>query len=556
MKRNFVQATVSICWLFCFALVAAFAGGAALAQPLQTPDAALDARLAAARAADCAAPDADRLTRILCSGEIRVGLRNFYPLFSMLQDGERVGYEVDVAQAIADRLGVDMAQVRVNAATRIPALAEDRIDLVLATMGHNTLRDTQVRFIRPHYYQSETVFIGPKALPIEGWADISGRAVCVTVGNLSNAQIASRGARLMLFDQAGTLPPRLQDKNCTLAAQDDSFFAKFFQEAEFAERFSIKFGFSEVPWGMAVAKTGSDELAAAVDSIVQIFHRDGVLLEIAGRHGVRPNFLETQREVWNRPECNVDGGAGDQNCVLPALHAVLEPTTFVDDVTAFEAWVADALGWDISLPMLKTAPAWALFLKGIVNSLILVVGALIATVVFALLLGRAMASGSLLLRWPAKFLVVVVQSSPIVLTLVITAAFAHAIFPYSNAVAIGAAILALGLTNGGNAGQALSEAIVTVREEAGDGRSHFFKALSRSATQIANFLINAAKGTPIAAFIGAPELLSALTDITSFSSQRLTTYLILLAFYTIVVVIVVWLCFKFRTYLERREAAA
>ena len=49
------------------------------------------------------------------------------------------------------------------------------------------------------------------------------------------------------------------------------------------------------------------------------------------------------------------------------------------------------------------------------------------------------------------------------------------------------------------------------------------------------FLINAAKGTPIASFIGAPELLSALTDITSFSSGRATTYSLLLVFYIVVV---------------------
>ena len=35
-------------------------------------------------------------------------------------------------------------------------------DLVVATMGHNTQRDGQVRFIRPHYYRSETILVGPR----------------------------------------------------------------------------------------------------------------------------------------------------------------------------------------------------------------------------------------------------------------------------------------------------------------------------------------------------------------------------------------------------------
>jgi polar amino acid transport system substrate-binding protein len=88
------------------------------------------------------------------------------------------------------------------------------------------------------------------------------------------------------------------------------------------------------------------------------------------------------------------------------------------------------------------------------------------------------------------------------------------------------------------------------------GGDLFARALSRSATQIVAFLVNAAKGTPIASFIGAPELLSALTDITSFSSGRATTYTLLLIYYTAVVMIVVWLCGRLRLLLERRQAMA
>ena len=155
---------------------------------------------------------------------------------------------------------------------------------------------------------------------------------------------------------------------------------------------------------------------------------------------------------------------------------------------------------------------------------------------------------------------VVLQSSPVVLTLVIAAAVAHAILPYSSSVALGAAIVALGLMNGSNAGQAIAEAMHTLRTERGSAsirtRTLFGRAVGRSATQIVSFLINAAKGTPIASFIGAPELLSALTDITAFASGRASTYSLLLVFYVVVVMIVVWLCGKLRALLERRHEAS
>jgi ABC-type amino acid transport system permease subunit len=363
----------------------------------------------------------------------------------------------------------------------------------------------------------------------------------------------------MLFDEAGVLPDRLKDESCLLAAQDDSFFAYYFTDPAFNERFFPKFGFAQVPWGMAVARQGSDRLARALDLISQIFHRDGKFLEIAHSHHIRTGFLDHQREVWSRPACNTETGSTNPACVLPPLSAELQPTPFAKPVAAFEGWLARNAHIDIALPMLKTAPAWEMFKEGVANSLILIAGALLATLAFAVLSGAAMASHSLVLRWLARAVTVTLQSSPIVLTLVIAAAIARSLFPFSDAVALGASIVALGLTNGSNAGQAISEAMVTLEHERGAEAAGwwplFARSLGRSAGQIVAFLVNAAKGSPIASFIGAPELLSALTDITSFSSGRVTTYSLLLVFYVAVVMVVVWLCDKFRLLLEHRQAA-
>lgn len=548
-----------------FVVLAWLALFAAPAVRAETPDAALAALLSEARAAAvvpgaCSQSGVDRLVRLYCTGKIRIGVREYYPLFGTREGQERIGYDVDVGRAMAERLGVTPEFTRVNAASRIPLLADDKIDLTIATMGHNAQRDSQVRFIRPHYYQSETTIVGPKSLDIKDWPDVANRTICVTVGNGSNAQIVSHNARLMLFDEAGVLPDRLRDEICTLAAQDDSFFAYYFTDPAFAARFDQKFGFAQVPWGVAVAQSGTDRLAKALDLISQIFHRDGEFLKIAKENHIGMGFLERQRAVWNRPECNVATGNTDPACVLPALSAVLEPTPIAGRVAAFEAWMERHTGIALQLPMFKTMPAWQLFKAGIINSLILVAGALVATLLFALVLGAAQSSRSFVARWPAQILTIILQSSPVVLTLVISAAVAHALFPYSSAVAIGAAIVALGLMNGSNAGQAIAEAMHSLRTER-DGPPAptielYGRAVSRSATQIVSFLINAAKGTPIASFIGAPELLSALTDITSFASGRASTYSLLLVFYIAVVIVVVWLCGKLRLWLERRQVTA
>ena len=541
-------------------LVIAWAVGARAAE---SPDLALtrlldEARAAAAAPGACAQSGLDRLVGIFCAGRIRIGVRNDYPLFGGRVDGKRRGYEIDVARAIAKRLGVALDFVKVKPATRVPMLADGGIDVAIATMGDNTQRRTQLRFILPHYYRSETVVVGRRGLALSGWNDIRGRTVCVTVGNGSNAELVAHGVRLMLFDDAAALTQRLDDQTCTLAAQDDSFFASYFTDPEFAARFSEKFGFAQVPWGMGVALGGSEMLARALDLISQIFHRDGVFLAAARANRIGTAFLVEQQQLWTTPRCNTAEGSADPACILPPANLELQPTAFASGVAGFESWFRELTGSDLRLPMLETAPAWSLFLAGIVNSLVLIGGALGATLVFALLFGLVTGSRLRPLRWAGRGITVALQSSPILLTLVITASIVHALLPYSEAAALGAAILALGLANGANAGQAIAEAYITVRAEYAGTQAAplalFSRSLSRSATQIVAFLINAAKGTPIASFIGAPELLNALTDITAFASGRATTYTLLLVFYTAVVIAVVWLCRRFQGFLERTHA--
>lgn len=536
-----------------------------LARAEQSPDQALsrlldEARAVATAPGGCSQTDIDRLVGIFCADHIRIGVRKDYPLFGARVDGKRQGYEIDVARAIAKRLGVAVNFINVKPATRVPMLADGSIDVAIATMGDNTQRRTQLRFIRPHYYRSETVLVGRRDLAFSDWRDIRDRTVCVSVGNGSNAELVSHGVRLMLFDDPATLPQRLDDQTCTLAAQDDSFFASYFTDPGFAARFSERFGFARVPWGMGVALHGSDMLARALDLMSQVFHRDGVFLAAARANHIATAFLVEQQEVWGSPRCNVAEGSTDPGCILPPANIELQPTSFAGRVAEFENWFRGLTGSDLRLPMLETAPAWSLFLGGMVNSLILISGALASTLMFALLFGFGMASRSRLLRWPCRGITTALQSSPILLTLVITASITHALLPYSEAATLGAAILALGLANGSNAGQAIAEAYVTVRaEQAGLPAGSlllFSRSLSHSATQIVAFLINAAKGTPIASFIGAPELLNALTDVTAFASGRATTYTLLLVFYTAIVIVVVWLCRRFQSFLERSRAVA
>jgi ABC-type amino acid transport system permease subunit len=68
--------------------------------------------------------------------------------------------------------------------------------------------------------------------------------------------------------------------------------------------------------------------------------------------------------------------------------------------------------------------------------------------------------------------------------------------------------------------------------------------------QVRNCLINAAKGSPIASFVGTPELLSMMINITAFTGTRASSYLFMAIFYLLSIQLVTYLsnaAFKYFT---------
>jgi polar amino acid transport system substrate-binding protein len=146
------------------------------------------------------------------------------------------------------------------------------------------------------------------------------------------------------------------------------------------------------------------------------------------------------------------------------------------------------------------------------------------------------------------------------MTLIVAATLLRGFAEFTPLTVMIAAIAALGLINGANAGQAIAETIDAIRHGVtawtASGSALFFRGVCLSAKQIEAFLINAAKGTPVASFIGAPELLNQLTDIGSFASSRASIYWVMLIFYILIVAVVVRLSASLRWFLLRQAGLA
>jgi ABC-type amino acid transport system permease subunit len=127
-------------------------------------------------------------------------------------------------------------------------------------------------------------------------------------------------------------------------------------------------------------------------------------------------------------------------------------------------------------------------------------------------------------------------NAPVILLLMLSYLIMSSVFVYTTTVSVIAAIFAIGLNNGAAAGDSLVQAKKTLPTGCG-----LLDASRVCVTQIRACVINAAKASPVAAFIGTPELLSTLTDIMSFSGERVAAFTLLALFYLIIVQLVIML---------------
>ena len=101
--------------------------------------------------------------QILAAGELRVGMSTFVPWVMRSKDGDYIGFEVDVARAVAEDMGVELVIVPTQWDGIIPALLSGKFDVIIGGMSITPERNLKVNFSAP-YAQSGLLIVANKEL--------------------------------------------------------------------------------------------------------------------------------------------------------------------------------------------------------------------------------------------------------------------------------------------------------------------------------------------------------------------------------------------------------
>src|SRR5262245_33024870 len=110
-------------------------------------------------------------------GKLVVGVKTDAPPFgNVAANGKNVGFDVDIAHRLAQALFNDENRVElvaVTAATRIPLLQSEKVDIIIAAMTITDERRQLVEFSEP-YFMSGSLLLVRQTSAARGLEDLAG----------------------------------------------------------------------------------------------------------------------------------------------------------------------------------------------------------------------------------------------------------------------------------------------------------------------------------------------------------------------------------------------
>ena len=249
------------------------------------------------------------LNAIKEAGVIRVGVKNDVEPFGLVNPkGEIVGFEIDLAEDIARRLGVRLVKVPVSTEARFQKLELGEVDLLLATVADSLERRKIATAIEPGYFEAGvTVMLRPNQ-HLKDWSAMRGKTICALQGAYFNRPTSER--YLLNLHNYKTVRDALlavHGGRCDGLLYNGPAIRNMMKKAEFKD-YSAPFPEALVsPWTVFIRKSEQGKaFEQFLGDVSASWYRDGTLTSLANKWGVRStSWPADELELWNRK--NADG---------------------------------------------------------------------------------------------------------------------------------------------------------------------------------------------------------------------------------------------------------
>ncbi|ASS53596.1 transporter substrate-binding domain-containing protein [Rhizobium leguminosarum] len=243
------------------------------------------------------------LDRIKARGTLTVGVILSGAPFGYIDPTSQTqkGYNLDIAKALSDDLGVKLETVTVTPPNRVQFLQQGKVDILIANMQYTEDRAKVLDWVATPYDRSGGAAVGRKDSGLKDWADLKGKPVCVSQGsNFTQPLIEQYGAEVKGLPSQPESLLALQGGNCVAAVHVGATVGLLLEDRpEEWKDYTILFPTELLPSDSVIwVRKGEKETAEALDKSIRQLHTSEKLLEFAKANRLRnTDYLEQERKT-------------------------------------------------------------------------------------------------------------------------------------------------------------------------------------------------------------------------------------------------------------------
>ncbi len=159
----------------------------------------------------------------LTEGVLTVAIASNYPPFESMRNGELVGFDVDMMNALAQRLEVSLDFRTMEFGTLIPELLLERCDMIASSLTINEARAGDIAFSDPYYNNDQALFVqsGSRVTALATMVEGDSLAVITEQsGELIAESEAPEGLRIMRYEDYTACAQAVADGRADAAMLD------------------------------------------------------------------------------------------------------------------------------------------------------------------------------------------------------------------------------------------------------------------------------------------------------------------------------------------------
>lgn len=224
------------------------------------------------------------LDAIKAAGAFKIGTEGTYAPFTYHdQSGKLVGFDVEIGEEIAKRLGVKAEFLEGKWDGLIAGLDANRYDAVINQVGITEERKAKYDFSDPYIASKAALIVREDNAEIKGFADLSGKRAAQSLTSNYGKMAEQAGAELIGtdgFDQSIALVVQGRAD----ATINDSLSFLDFKKKQPNAPVKIAATEDEAAYSGVIVRKGDPELVAAINDALKAMKADGAYQKIAEKY--------------------------------------------------------------------------------------------------------------------------------------------------------------------------------------------------------------------------------------------------------------------------------